>query len=111
MPCTPAWVAVTTPLPALNPAVNVVLVPFAGENVPPPAVVVHVGSNPAVTGFVNWSNPVATNVRFAPSARLTDAGDTVIRDTGPGLTVSVWLDELKFCAEAVSTGLPALVSW
>ena len=85
--------------------------PLGHESVPPPTVVVHVGAKPVTTGFVYWSSAVATNDWLAPSVRLAVAGATAIRATGPGATVSDWLGEFRYCAEAVSSGLPGLVSW
>jgi hypothetical protein len=56
---TPDWAAVRVPAPGVVPAVNVVVAPFVGENVPLWVDVDHVGANPEATGFVNWSTAVA----------------------------------------------------
>jgi hypothetical protein len=34
-----------------------------------------------------------------------------MRATAAAVMVSVWLTELTYCPDAVSTGFPALVSW
>jgi hypothetical protein len=110
VPFTPPCVAVTTPVVAVPPAVNVVLAPFVGANVPPLAVVVHVGEMP-VTGFVYWSAAEAVRVWVPPVVTLNEDGETATCATGPAVMVSVWVTEFTYCPDAVIVGLPALVSW
>jgi hypothetical protein len=106
---TPFSVAVTLPLPAVVPALNVVEAPVAGETEPPGTFVDH--DAPAVeAGFPHWSTPVALNGCEPPAGTEALDGETVIEVAGPALIVSVCVALVSPVALAVIVGLPAFVS-
>jgi hypothetical protein len=108
-PENPPSEAVTDPLPAVDPAVNVELPPVVGETVPG-AVVDHVAPE-TETAFPYWSAPLAENAWVPPNATVAVGGDTVSVASGPPTMVSVWEADAYPFAIAVSVGVPAVRSW
>src|SRR5690242_2997305 len=79
-------VAVTVPDPAVEPAVNVVLAPAAGETDDPGTDVAHAAPETS-TGLPYASVPVAVNGWVPPAARVALPGVTVIEATTAADTV------------------------
>src|SRR5487761_1383061 len=100
VPC----VASTVPVAEVAGAVKTVEVPCDGENRPPAMVDDHAGSRPAVTGFVYASKPEARNVWVPPPASDEVAGDTAMRASAPGPTVSTWAAVVHPDADAARVG-------
>jgi hypothetical protein len=108
LPVTPCTVAVTDPLPAVDPAENVVPLPVVGETAPG-AVVDHAASL-AETGFPWASAALAEKACVLPKETVELGGDTTTVATGPATTVSDWVPEAYPLALAVSVGVPAVTS-
>ena len=87
MPCTLPLVAVTVKgPPALEPAVKS---PDDGPIEPPP-LTDQVNEGCELSGWPNWSLPVAMNCCVAPVWTVAEAGDTVIDvSTGGAVTVTL----------------------
>src|SRR5262249_31040751 len=109
LPETGPSVAVTLPVPDVEPAVKVVDDPVVGENDAPGRVLDQTAPE-TPTALPNWSAPVAAKVFFAPVTRVADGGDTAIEASVAGVTVSPWVEVVIPGAVAVNVGLPALVS-
>jgi hypothetical protein len=101
--------AFTLPVPGVEPAVNVVDAPVAGENDAPGSVLDQTAPE-TPTGLPNWSAPVAAKVFFAPVTSVADAGATAIEASVPAVTVSLWVDVVIPGDVADNVGLPAVVS-
>jgi len=109
LPETPPRLAVTDTFPAVDPAVNVVWLPVAGATVPGAAV--DHAAPLAATGFPYASVAVAVNTCEPPNETVAVDGETDTVATGPATIVSVCDPEVYPVADAVSVGVPALVSW
>src|SRR5437870_4894838 len=102
--------AVTEPLPAVVPAVKVVLVPVEGETVPREGGLTDQAAVETSTGLPYGSAPLALKPCVPRVATVAELGDTVILARAAALTVSVCVPLDAPLALAVSVGLPALVS-
>src|SRR5207248_2607253 len=97
-------VAVTVPAPVVEPAVNVVSWPLAGET-EPGALVVQAAFGTEI-GLPYWSAPAAVNNCVLPTVIVALAGETVIDASAAAVTVSVWVALAKPLAVADQYGNP-----
>ena|SRR5437588_5837383 len=104
-------VAVTEPLPALVPAVKVVLEPVEGETVPRELGLTDQAALDTSTRFPYASVPLTLKACMPPVATLAELGDTVMRASAAAFTDSVCVPLVEPLELAVRVGLPAFVSW
>src|SRR5438105_3950597 len=110
LPEMPATVAITLPLPALEPAVNTVEPPAVRESVPRVDGVTDQAAAATETGLPKASPAETSNGCEACSASEADAGETATTAAGPGSIASACDPLAVPTALAVSTALPAVVS-
>ena len=103
--------AVTEPLPALVPAVKVVLEPVDGETAPRDVGLTDQAALDMSTEFPYASAPLTLKACTPPVATLAELGDTAMRASAAAFTVSVCVPLVELLELAVRVGLPAFVSW
>jgi hypothetical protein len=106
----PSREAITVPLPALTPAVKVMLDPVDGETVPSEFGLTDQVALETARGFPYASPPLALKTWLPPAARVAELGETTMLVSGPGLTVSVCVALVEPPALAVKVGVPVFVS-
>jgi hypothetical protein len=110
LPWMPPREAITMPLPALAPAVKVVVEPAVGETVPSESGVTDQVAFGTARALPYASAPLAAKTWVPRFATIAELGETVMVVSGPGLTVSVWVAFVEPLELAVRVGVPACVS-
>jgi hypothetical protein len=98
------------PLPALAPAVKVVLDPVVGETVPSELGVTDQVAFGTARALPYASAPLAAKTWVPRFATMAELGETAILVRAPGLTVSVCVAFVEPLELAVRVGVPACVS-
>jgi hypothetical protein len=110
LPWMPSREALTVPLPALAPAVKVVLEPVDGETVPSEFGLTDQVALETTIGFPYASAPLAVRTWVPRFATVAEIGEMAMLVSGPGSTVSACVASVEPLELAVRVGVPASVS-
>ena len=111
LPWIPPMEAITEPLPALVPAVNIVEAELVeGETIPSEVGLTDHAAIEAATGFPYASAPPAVKACVPPVATVAELGETTMLASAPAFTASACVPLVEPLELAVRVGVPALVS-